>query len=652
MAVLAVAEAVADSVNYKEKIMKIISSIFLALWLFISFVSADVIKNYHVDITVLEDGKIDVIETIAMDIDHEDIRLGIIRDIPEYYSLYKKLVHTPVNVLSVTRNGKPENYWIERRNNKAEVFTGAKENIAKNYIPLGENVYVIHWTSPNHIRGFVDYDELYLNAIGNDWEFPIEKASVTLHLPSSVKAMQSAGYYGYRNSRNKADVIQVSPTEINFTVPSSIGNGQGLTVATGFTKGIIPSEGIGYLEGLVEKALMYLPSYTKPLHIVLGFVVVSMFIYWCIGFVIYKLRLPRSKRAFMVRFSPPNLPLDQIIVLADKGGPDYKKAQLSMLMDLVYKKILIFHKSIMMFEINHKQLDILKDQLTTGQLACLSELDLRLDGKAFYRLYNPYLESSLNQLSASLMQYVKQFYQSVVPFFGLGGFVLFIICIVLTKDIIGFEMYLLMLFPLVGTALLWGALVRFFRGLTIWNVIPRIFGSVFLVMFGAVFSFMPLVMLWGDFNNTNNLYASILVVIILLLFCAVISLYGIIGNAIKPQYIDEEQQVLEFKHFLRYTKEAEYKIISPDVFEEYLSYAIAFGVDQHWLKMYQKIYPQEYDNSYRSGSVSINTITTSRAFTSATTARRSSGSGSSSSSGSGGGGSSGGGSGGGGGRGR
>lgn len=635
-------------------IKKIISYICVISGLLIQTAVGDVIKNYHVDITVLDDGKIDVIETIEMDIDHDDIRLGIIRDIPERYYLYNKAVDTPVNVLSVTRNGAPENYWIERKRNKAEVFTGAKENIRQNYIPLGKNTYEIHWTSPNHIRGFRDYDELYLNAIGNDWEFPIKKASVTLHLPNSVKAIQSAGYYGYAGSRSKADVTQVSPTEINFTVPSSIGNGKGLTVATGFTKDTIPSVGIDYLEGLVEKALTYLPNYVKPLHIVLGAIVIVMFIYWCIGFVIYKLRLPHSNRAFMVRFSPPNLPLDQIIVLEDKGVYHDKRAQLSLLMDLVHKKVVIFHKSQMMFTVDQEQQRALKDQLTDGQLACLSELDLTLDGEASYSSYNPYLTSSLNRLSASLTKYVKKFYHSLVPFFGLGAFVLFVVCIVLTKDVVGSTTYLIMLFPLVGTALLWGTLVKFFQGLTIWNALSRIFGSIFFVIFGLVFSSMPLIMLWGDFNDTTNLYASILIVVILFLFCSVLSLYGKISQAIRRKYIDEEQQVLEFKHFLRYTKEDEYKVISPEVFEEYLPYAIAFGVDQHWLMVYQKLYPREYDESYRSGSVAISAITTSRAFASATTVPSSSGGsgGSSSSSGSGGGGSSGGGSGGGGGRGR
>ena len=50
-------------------IKKIIMYVFIGFFIFLPSM-ADVIKNYHVDVTVLENGSIDVIETIEMDIDH------------------------------------------------------------------------------------------------------------------------------------------------------------------------------------------------------------------------------------------------------------------------------------------------------------------------------------------------------------------------------------------------------------------------------------------------------------------------------------------------------------------------------------------------------------------------------------------------------
>lgn len=76
---------------------------------------ADVIKDYRVDVTISDNGIIDVVETLEMDIDHEDVRLGIIRDIPKSYELHNTVVKTPLTVKSITRNGQPENYWVEEK---------------------------------------------------------------------------------------------------------------------------------------------------------------------------------------------------------------------------------------------------------------------------------------------------------------------------------------------------------------------------------------------------------------------------------------------------------------------------------------------------------------------------------------------------------
>src|SRR5699024_1844428 len=57
------------------------------------------------------------------------------------------------------------------------------------------------------------------------------------------------------------------------------------------------------------------------------------------------------------------------------------------------------------------------------------------------------------------------------------------------------------------------------------------------------------------------------------------------------------QELLEFKHFLQYTKYEEYKIITPDLFEQYLPYSIILGIENTWIKRYQKYYPAEFQQS-------------------------------------------------------
>src|SRR5699024_6250769 len=125
-------------------------------------------------------------------------------------------VETPVNVLSVMRNGKPENFWTENNDGYVEIFTGSVDNVVDNYLDKGQHTFIIHWQSKNHVRSFENYDELYINAIGHNWRLPINDAIVTLNLPESVEAIQSTAYYGAEGRTDQVKAIQQSPQKIQF----------------------------------------------------------------------------------------------------------------------------------------------------------------------------------------------------------------------------------------------------------------------------------------------------------------------------------------------------------------------------------------------------------------------------------------------------
>ncbi|GAA5104009.1 DUF2207 domain-containing protein [Wohlfahrtiimonas larvae] len=627
--------------------------IFFLCWCLLNISLADVIKNYDVNITVLEDGKIDVVETIEMNIDHKDVRLGIIRDIPSRYSMYKQEIETPIEVLSVTRNGESENYWVEDNGDLFEIYTGAKYDHPKNYIPKGQNIYQFHWQSSNHIRGFLSYDELYFNAIGNGWQFPIEKAKVTLVLPNSVKAIQSAGYYGQAGDNSRAIVTEVSPQKIEFIAPEMIGNGQGLTIATGFTKGIIPSNDSGYIGGVVEKILSYFPSFVQPIHIALMGILIVMFCYWLLGALIYVYRKPKSLRAFVVRFSPPEFSLYTLMFLAGKNYMgNVERFRVAFLVDLAHKGLISFNQSEKTIEIK----PIIPNQdksLTQGQREFLSVMEINGRSKVSYAKYNPILESALKLMTERMIYDGSKYYRPLFPFFALSAFILWGICFTLSFTIISGLNYLIILFAFFGCLILWIGLSSLLDGRSFTSVSERIFWCIVLLFFGSIFSIMPLMFtdLWGGFSWSANFKASVLVIVIILLFNTVIAWYGKIMVMIRPEYCDDQQKVLEFKHFLEYTKADEYHLITPDLFEEYLPYAIIFDVDKKWLALYKKLYSIQYENRQKIGVLSARSISSSSSFKTAS-AKPSSGGNSGRGSGSGGGGSSGGGSGGGGGRGR
>ena len=139
------------------------------------------------------------------------------------------------------------------------------------------------------------------------------------------------------------------------------------------------------------------------------------------------------------------------------------------------------------------------------------------------------------------------------------------------------------------------------------------------------------------------LIAVILTVVILFFFAQIMPARTVEGARAR-------EAALGFKEFLSRVEEDRYKrmITSPELFEKYLPYAMAFGVEDRWANAFKDIYT-EPPQWYSGGTGPFNASSFSHSISTMSQAAASSMSSSPSSSGSGGGGSSGGGSGGGGG---
>ncbi|MCG7859392.1 hypothetical protein MD537_20610, partial [Flavihumibacter sediminis] len=86
---------------------------------------SDRVLNFHSNLKILPDGKIEVTETIriyngdgGMLSENDDIKRGILRDFPTKY-LHQKgyWVNTGFNLKSVTLDGKEENYTTQSLDN-------------------------------------------------------------------------------------------------------------------------------------------------------------------------------------------------------------------------------------------------------------------------------------------------------------------------------------------------------------------------------------------------------------------------------------------------------------------------------------------------------------------------------------------------------
>jgi hypothetical protein len=219
--------------------MRFACCIFLALFASVSAFAQERILRYDIDISIARDGALDVTEEIAVRAEGEQIRRGIFRDFPtRYRDRYGNRVSVDFEMLSVERNGEPEPWFAENHSNGVRINTGDDD-----FLPVpAEHVFTLRYRTNHQLGFFSDHDELYWNAIGTGWAFPIETASVQARLPTAVpiEELKPEGYTGRQGDKGSDYLAQVpAPGLASWRVTRSLLPGEGFTLVLSFPKGII-----------------------------------------------------------------------------------------------------------------------------------------------------------------------------------------------------------------------------------------------------------------------------------------------------------------------------------------------------------------------------------------------------------------------------
>jgi uncharacterized protein (TIGR04222 family) len=193
----------------------------------------ETIRSYDVDITVQPDGDLAVVETIVYDFGSTQHH-GIFRDIPtrlHYNDTYDRL--TPLRVDSVTDgSGTPLQYTIgDAGDGKTEIKIGNPDQLV-----TGVHEYQITYTVQGALNGFPNRDELYWNAIGDEWDVTIQRATVRVSTPGAITGV--ACFQGQQGSSDRCAVSGFQGDTARFGETQIFPN-QGLTVVVGIEKGAV-----------------------------------------------------------------------------------------------------------------------------------------------------------------------------------------------------------------------------------------------------------------------------------------------------------------------------------------------------------------------------------------------------------------------------
>ena len=223
------------------------------------------ILQYDTKLSLNKDGSLFIIETITVKAEGNKIQRGITREFPTKYK--NKLgdnIIIDFEIIDILKNNVNESFFVKNKSNGKIIYIGNKDIFLKH----GNYTYTLKYKINRQIGFYENYDELYYNAIGTGWSFPIKDISVTLSLPSGAEIINYAAYTGSKNKTGKNYASKkLLPNVITYKNLQPFSAYEGLTIAVSFPKGIIkePTKG--------EKTLFYLNDNISMLIIILGYLI-------------------------------------------------------------------------------------------------------------------------------------------------------------------------------------------------------------------------------------------------------------------------------------------------------------------------------------------------------------------------------------------
>jgi uncharacterized membrane protein YgcG len=552
------------------------------------------IRNFDALLAVHPDGSLDVTEQLT-------IRFtgpwnGINRDL----SLQHKTAQGRATKLDVTIGYITDETGQRLRVEESDTDYGRTHRL-RIYVPGAGNAdrqVVIRYRVANAIRFFFAssnvgaLDELYWNVTGNSWTMPIDSAHAHVVLPDGVMPTRTAVYTGPLGSTAADATIEKHGNEVDFTLRHGLYPYEGMTIGVGWPAGHISSRPSQASER-ATRVLQWSP------------LLIPFIIFYFAFSVWQKKGRDPEEGSYAVRYEPvEGASPAELGTLVDNRAdmPDITAT----LVDLAVRGFV--------------RIEEITESHLLGLTKSTDYIIHILRGRSQWSGLKPHEERYLATLSTlapigessvKVSELANKFYNSL---------------------------------PTIRSAIYDSLVAKGYYLERPDKVVIRWVGlSALTLMLGAAISILALRFMWVMVSPIALIAATLVSTIVMVVFT-------ILMPARTPAGARAREATLGFKEFLGRVEEERFKkmITSPELFERFLPYAMAFGVEDKWAKAFQDIY-REPPTWYVGRVGQFDAVSLSHSISAMSSAAASSMSSSPGSSGSGGGGSSGGGSGGGGG---
>jgi hypothetical protein len=204
---------------------------------------SEIIRSYEVSILINKDASIDISEKIQYDFGANQ-RHGIFRDIPISYKARGGNFNLRISDVTVKDEAGAAYPFSKSKgflNPDIRVKIGDPDAFV-----TGIKTYVINYKIRRAINYFSDHDELYWNAIGTQWQVPIENAKTTVLLPEEIEAdaLRVDGFVGpFGSTLRPSRITPISADSgaiegIEF-LQDSLASNEGMTIVVGLPPGTL-----------------------------------------------------------------------------------------------------------------------------------------------------------------------------------------------------------------------------------------------------------------------------------------------------------------------------------------------------------------------------------------------------------------------------
>lgn len=249
-------------------------SLFFLIFITIFSDSGYIIDNYKINIDINDKNVYKVIEDI--EVNFSEPRRGIYRVIPERFNGRTiKVSDLKTNVQTYVKN--EGTYIYLRMGDPNRYITGLKDYILEYNYDLGWN-------------RSLDYDEVYYNLIGNDWDTEIKRLEFSITLPKKFDASKinfTLGKYGSKNTNGV--VYEVIGDTIKGYTTVTLKPNESVTIALPLPK--------GYFNFKSEEIMFWI--FKVALYCI-------FFIIPIVGFYLWKKYSDKDKVIEVVEFFPPD----------------------------------------------------------------------------------------------------------------------------------------------------------------------------------------------------------------------------------------------------------------------------------------------------------------------------------------------------------